>query len=65
MAAEAPSRSGVFWRSDMADLDKTAYDVLAEKLVGRGVDLEKVKQRLKSQHIETPSCGFADSGTRF
>jgi len=49
----------------MADLDKTAYDVLAEKLVGRGVDLEKVKQRLKSQHIETPSWGFADSGTRF
>jgi L-rhamnose isomerase/sugar isomerase len=28
-------------------------------------DLAEVKQRLKSQRIETPSWGYADSGTRF
>ena len=28
-------------------------------------DLADVKNKLKSQHIETPSWGYADSGTRF
>lgn len=41
------------------------YEILAEKIAARGVDVDKVKARLKSQHIETPSWGFADSGTRF
>ena len=29
------------------------------------VDLDWVKARLKAQHIETPSWGYGDSGTRF
>lgn len=49
----------------MTNADKIAYDLLAEKLLARGVDIDKVKQRLKSQRIETPSWGYADSGTRF
>jgi L-rhamnose isomerase/sugar isomerase len=41
------------------------YRRLAERLAGRGVDLARVKERLKAQEIETPSWGYADSGTRF
>ncbi len=43
----------------------TAYDLLAEGLSARGVDLAAVKAALKAQRIETPSWGYADSGTRF
>jgi L-rhamnose isomerase/sugar isomerase len=42
-----------------------AYRVLAGQLAERGVDIEAVKRALKAQHIETPSWGYADSGTRF
>lgn len=44
---------------------KAAYDVLAESLNNQGIDLEAVKTALKKQHIETPSWGYANSGTRF
>ena len=43
----------------------TEYSILTNKLAARGVDVESVKNRLKSQEIETPSWGYADSGTRF
>jgi L-rhamnose isomerase/sugar isomerase len=42
-----------------------AYEVLAEKLATQNIDIEKVKATLKKQHIETPSWGYANSGTRF
>ena len=42
-----------------------AYESLAEELAGRGVDVAAVKAALKAQKIETPSWGYADSGTRF
>ena len=35
------------------------------ELEPRGLDLEDVKRRLMGQAIETPSWGYADSGTRF
>src|SRR5262249_34820742 len=41
------------------------YRRLQERLGGRGIDVERVKERLKAQEIETPSWGYADSGTRF
>jgi L-rhamnose isomerase/sugar isomerase len=44
---------------------RAAYDVLAESLAAAGIDLEAVKAGLKRQHIETPSWGYANSGTRF
>ena len=44
---------------------KTAYVVLAESLEKQGFDVEALKARLKQQHIETPSWGYANSGTRF
>ncbi len=43
----------------------TAYDILAEDLGRRGIDVPHVLARLKQQHIETPSWGYANSGTRF
>ncbi|HIE50563.1 MAG TPA: L-rhamnose isomerase [Armatimonadetes bacterium] len=43
----------------------TEYEILAEKLRARGLEVEQIKQRLKAQEIETPSWGYADSGTRF
>lgn len=46
-------------------MSKEEYSIIAEKLAKRGVDIEKVKSRLKAQKIETPSWGYADSGTRF
>lgn len=42
-----------------------AYSLLAERLEERGVDVDAVKEALKKQQIETPSWGYADSGTRF
>ncbi|NLV74570.1 MAG: L-rhamnose isomerase [Chloroflexi bacterium] len=48
----------------MADW-KVSYKALADRLSARGVDLEAVKKALKAQWIETPSWGYADSGTRF
>jgi L-rhamnose isomerase/sugar isomerase len=42
-----------------------AYQLLAKQLHDRSVDVEKVKAALKKQHIETPSWGYGNSGTRF
>ncbi|MDK2980548.1 MAG: L-rhamnose isomerase / sugar isomerase [Chloroflexota bacterium] len=42
-----------------------AYEILAEKIQAAGLDLEQIKTRLKNQAIETPSWGYANSGTRF
>jgi L-rhamnose isomerase/sugar isomerase len=44
---------------------QAAYEVLAATLTAQGVDLEAVKTALKRQKIETPSWGYANSGTRF
>jgi L-rhamnose isomerase/sugar isomerase len=49
----------------MADRYRDEYNLLAQKLAERGVDVEKVKTRLKAQRIETPSWGYSDGGTRF
>ena len=39
--------------------------LLEEELAAEGVDLEQARQRLLRQHVETPSWGYSDSGTRF
>jgi L-rhamnose isomerase/sugar isomerase len=41
------------------------YAPLEEQLQQRGIDVHAVKEKLKRQHIETPSWGYANSGTRF
>ena len=41
------------------------YKRLADHLTERGIDVEHVKAQLKIQHIETPSWGYGNSGTRF
>ena len=41
------------------------YEILAEDLEKQGVDVSKTKELLKQQHIETPSWGYGNSGTRF
>jgi L-rhamnose isomerase/sugar isomerase len=46
-------------------MSNKAYEVLAETLDARNIDVEAVKNALKRQHIETPSWGYGDSGTRF
>ncbi len=43
----------------------TAYMLLAEQLEDQGIDIEAVKAALLQQKIETPSWGYANSGTRF
>ncbi len=43
----------------------TAYSVLAEELTARGIGVDTIKASLKTQHVETPSWGYANSGTRF
>jgi L-rhamnose isomerase/sugar isomerase len=45
--------------------DREAYLRLADEAGEAGIDIEAVKSRLKRQEIETPSWGYADSGTRF
>ncbi|MDE0086454.1 MAG: sugar isomerase, partial [Candidatus Poribacteria bacterium] len=42
-----------------------AYNLLAETLEKQGIQIETVKAHLKQQHIETPSWGYGNSGTRF
>ncbi len=46
-------------------MSNKAYDLLVEDLSNLGIDIEQVKTALKNQHIETPSWGYANSGTRF
>ena len=41
------------------------YELLASALQARGIDVAAAKDALKKQHIETPSWGYSDSGTRF
>ncbi|HCL28414.1 MAG TPA: L-rhamnose isomerase [Candidatus Handelsmanbacteria bacterium] len=41
------------------------YEVLAEQLHERGIDVENLEARLREQVIETPSWGYGNSGTRF
>jgi len=41
------------------------YDLLARRLTDEGVDVAAAEARLKAQAVETPSWGYADSGTRF
>ncbi len=43
----------------------STYQQLAEELAASGIDVEWVKAKLKTQHIETPSWGYGNSGTRF
>src|SRR5918999_4040246 len=49
----------------MERFPERAYDHLTETLATRGVDVEVVEDRLRSQRIETPSWGYGNSGTRF
>ena len=42
-----------------------AYQILAKQLAKQGIDVAAVKATLKGQQIETPSWGYANSGTRF
>lgn len=44
---------------------REAYRMLGDELSARGIDVAGVLAALKAQHIETPSWGYADSGTRF
>jgi len=41
------------------------YDLLTRVLGDRGIDVAAVEAGLAAQRIETPSWGYADSGTRF
>jgi len=43
----------------------TGYDLIAEKLAGRGGDLGAVEAALRAQEVELPSWAFGNSGTRF
>ncbi|MFL6009969.1 MAG: L-rhamnose isomerase [Rubrobacteraceae bacterium] len=49
----------------MESTKERAYDVLAELLSNRGVDVASVEGRLRTQRVETPSWGYGNSGTRF
>jgi len=42
-----------------------AYSAFFEQLSTRGIDPDMVKAALKAQRVETPSWGYANSGTRF
>lgn len=44
---------------------QAAYNVLAESLTAQGFDVERIKTAIKNHRIETPSWGYANSGTRF
>lgn len=52
-------------RRPLTALEFMGYAELAERLTAKGIDVEQVKAKLKTQHIETPSWGYGNSGTRF
>ncbi len=41
------------------------YAALAEDLAQQGIDVDKIKDLVKAQELETPSWGYGNSGTRF
>ena len=41
------------------------YAALCEDITANGLEVNAIKTALKAQHIETPSWGYANSGTRF
>src|SRR4051794_26747310 len=43
----------------------SSYQLLAETLAARGLDVEGIQAALRDQRIETPSWGYGHSGTRF
>jgi L-rhamnose isomerase / sugar isomerase len=45
--------------------NERAYDVLAQLLSNRGLDVASVEGRLRTQRVENPSWGYGNSGTRF
>jgi len=44
---------------------KDDYSRLSDQLSAKGLNVDQVKAKLKTQHIETPSWGYGNSGTRF
>jgi L-rhamnose isomerase / sugar isomerase len=44
---------------------QAAYKIFCDEAENRGINLETVKNKLIHQHIETPSWGYGNSGTRF
>lgn len=44
---------------------RAAYELLAEALTEKGINIEAVKADLKQQQIETPSWGYGNSSIRF
>jgi L-rhamnose isomerase/sugar isomerase len=48
-----------------SSFDERLYQVLAQRLEERGVDVRAVEAHAMSLCVETPSWGYADSGTRF
>jgi L-rhamnose isomerase/sugar isomerase len=44
---------------------RAAYTLLADQLAEQGIAIDAIKAILKQQQIETPSWGYANSGTRF
>src|SRR5512144_615210 len=45
--------------------ENAGYKYVVDRLGARGIDVNAVKAALKTQHIETPSWGYGNSGTRF
>lgn len=41
------------------------YERLVDRLTKKGINVEDVKAKLKTQRIETPSWGYGNGGTRF
>jgi L-rhamnose isomerase / sugar isomerase len=44
---------------------RSGFQRLSDSLAEKGIDSAAVVAALKAQHIETPSWGYGDSGTRF
>ncbi len=47
------------------NLITAGYDVIKNYCEKTDINIEKIKERIKTFYIETPSWGYADSGTRF
>ncbi len=48
-----------------ADRLSREYAILGEKLAERGIEIDAIKKAAMTLHVETPSWGYGNSGTRF
>ncbi len=49
----------------MSEIWQDKYELLQQELAEQDIDIDELKEKVKSLNIETPSWGYSNAGTRF